>query len=180
MNEGEKIKRRAFLSSVATGGLALSVPIAEGAQAPGRQSRAGEPADLTASGDRHPRPDRSQPAGRTSTAPLPSSASGALMSCVVTISSSLRKTPSRFGRPTAFDREYGGYLRRTKKTKACQNTDKDLYSQGRLLWLFSFLYNNFGKNPAQLAAARQGKEALVKHGRVPGGHWGRSTPGTGR
>jgi hypothetical protein len=50
--------------------------------------------------------------------------------------------------------------------------DKDLYSQGRILWIFSYLYNNFGRNPAHLEAARQGKEALSKHCRVEKGHWG--------
>jgi mannose/cellobiose epimerase-like protein (N-acyl-D-glucosamine 2-epimerase family) len=46
------------------------------------------------------------------------------------------------------------------------------YSQGRILWVFSNLYNNFGKNPRHLEAVRQGKEALAKNcrevqGRLP-------------
>ncbi len=70
------------------------------------------------------------------------------------------------------DREYGGFLKADRKTGAYPTTDKDLYSQGRILWIYSYLYNNFGRKPAHLEAARQGKEALVKHARLPDGHWG--------
>ncbi|OGD23009.1 MAG: hypothetical protein A2W03_04510 [Candidatus Aminicenantes bacterium RBG_16_63_16] len=70
------------------------------------------------------------------------------------------------------DREYGGYLVADRKSGAYATTDKDLYSQGRILWIFSYLYNHFGRNPAHLEAARQGQEALVKHCRVEDGHWG--------
>lgn len=70
------------------------------------------------------------------------------------------------------DREYGGYLKADKKTGAYTATDKDLYSQGRILWIYSYLYNHFGRNPAHLEAARQGKDALVKHALLPNGHWG--------
>jgi len=70
------------------------------------------------------------------------------------------------------DREFGGYLVARKKDGTYPTTDKDLYSQGRILWVFSYLYNNFGKNPRHLEAARQGKEALAKNCRVEKGHWG--------
>jgi GNAT superfamily N-acetyltransferase len=70
------------------------------------------------------------------------------------------------------DREYGGFLKADKKTGAYPTTDKDLYSQGRILWIYSYLYNHFGRNQAHLDAARQGKEALVKHALLPDGHWG--------
>lgn len=70
------------------------------------------------------------------------------------------------------DKEYGGFLIARKDDGTYPTTDKDLYSQGRILWVFSYLYNHFGKNPRHLEAARQGKEALVKHCRVERGHWG--------
>ena len=169
MSEGEKIKRRAFLSSVATGGLALSVPIVEPHQADAASQGRGAD-DLRAAGSRKP-----------------SSAS----SCRTNLSGSISKIGKwsldelhrhyqkqlaedtiAFWATYGIDRKHGGYLRPDKKTKAYQTTDKDLYSQGRLLWLFSYLYNNFGKNPEHLAAARQGKEALLRHCRVSDGHWG--------
>ncbi len=65
----------------------------------------------------------------------------------------------------AVDREHGGYLIEGA------NGAKRLYHQGRALWLFSHWYNHWGRNPAHLAAARQGKDALVRHARLPGGHW---------
>ena len=34
------------------------------------------------------------------------------------------------------------------------------------------MYNNFGRNSAHLEAARQGRDALLEHCRVGGGHWG--------
>jgi hypothetical protein len=70
------------------------------------------------------------------------------------------------------DREYGGYLKADQKTGAYPTTDKDLYSQGRILWIYSYLYNHFGRNRAHLEAARQGKEALVRNALLPDGHWG--------
>ncbi len=77
-----------------------------------------------------------------------------------------------FWEKTGIDREYGAYLVADKKTGTYLTTDKDLYSQGRILWVFSYLYNNFGRRPAHLEAARQGKEALIKHALLPDGHWG--------
>jgi len=70
------------------------------------------------------------------------------------------------------DKQYGAYLRADKKTGQYPTTDKDLYSQGRILWIFSYLYNHFGRRPEHLEAARQGKDALVKHALLPDGHWG--------
>jgi N-acylglucosamine 2-epimerase len=70
------------------------------------------------------------------------------------------------------DKQYGGYLRADKKTGLYPTTDKDLYSQGRILWIYSYLYNNFGGRPEHLEAARQGKEALARHALLPDGHWG--------
>jgi N-acylglucosamine 2-epimerase len=167
MDEAQRIKRRAFLSSVATGSLAFSVP---GFEAEAAQGRAADYQNVTARAKSH---------------------MGSAPSCRMNLNGSI----SRIGKWTfddlhhryqkqleedtiafwetyGIDREYGGYLRPDKHTKAYQTTDKDLYSQGRLLWLFSFLYDNFGKHPEHLAAARQGKDALIKHCRVPGGHWG--------
>lgn len=63
------------------------------------------------------------------------------------------------------DREFGGFL------FAHSPRFKQLYDQGRILWLYSYFYNHFGKKPAHLEAARQGKEALVRHALLADGHW---------
>jgi N-acylglucosamine 2-epimerase len=51
------------------------------------------------------------------------------------------------------------------------NTDKLLWFQGRALWVYSFLYNHFGKNPAHLEIARKTKDFLVKYGPQADGWW---------
>lgn len=171
MDEAQQIKRRAFLSSVATGGLALSVPgfEAEAAQAASQ----GKAADDQNARGRQKSPTGSAPFCRTNlNGSISKIGKWSLDDLHRHYQKQLAEDTIAFWETYGIDREYGGYLRPDKKTKTYQNTDKDLYSQGRLLWLFSFLYNNFGKAPKHFAAARQGKEALIKHCRVPGGHWG--------
>ncbi|HOI44967.1 MAG TPA: AGE family epimerase/isomerase [Candidatus Aminicenantes bacterium] len=70
------------------------------------------------------------------------------------------------------DEEYGGFLRVKKDGRSFFTMDKDLYSQGRILWIYSYLFNHFGQDAGHLEAARQGKEALVTHCRAEKGHWG--------
>lgn len=70
------------------------------------------------------------------------------------------------------DREFGAYFRPEPVTGKISTTDKDLYSQGRILWLFSRFYNRYGRAARHLEAARQGCQALVEHARLPDGHWG--------
>ena len=62
MNDGEKIKRRAFLSSVATGGLALSVPGIE-ANAAQAASQGSAAEGQNAQGGRNRQPPRPRPIG---------------------------------------------------------------------------------------------------------------------
>jgi mannose/cellobiose epimerase-like protein (N-acyl-D-glucosamine 2-epimerase family) len=72
----------------------------------------------------------------------------------------------------AIDRESGAYLPNFKKNGTYTSTDKRLYTQGRILWLFSYLFNHFGRKRRHLDAALQGLEALAKHGRDAKGRWG--------
>lgn len=69
------------------------------------------------------------------------------------------------------DREYGGYLPYRNRDGTYSSWEKRLYHQGRVLWLFSYFYNHFGKNPVHLEAARQGKEALTRNARAANGRW---------
>ena len=70
------------------------------------------------------------------------------------------------------DREFGAYFRPDPKTGTLLTTEKDLYSQGRILWLFARFYNRYGGAARHLEAARQGMRALVDHARLADGHWG--------
>jgi N-acylglucosamine 2-epimerase len=161
MSKPDNMKRRTFLSSVATGGLALSVPAFNGAPANAASQNKGATMLRSAATARMNLDGSIDRIGKWSLDELQRQ-----------YEEQLSEDTIAFWQTYGIDHEYGGYLRPDKKTKTYPTTDKDLYSQGRLLWLFSFLYNNFGQKPEFLAAARQGKEALVKHCRVPGGHWG--------
>ncbi len=159
------MRRRNFLTTMAVGGLAA---VEAGKTLGGERPAAG-------------RPDSSRPAApQAKSAGAPGSTAAAIQKIGPWTLQEIRAHYQKeletdvigFWERTGIDREYGGYLRADKKTGALVTTDKDLYSQGRVLWLFSYLYNNFGKNPRHLEAARQGKEALVKHCLLPDGHWG--------
>ena len=44
------------------------------------------------------------------------------------------------------DKEYGGYLCGFMRDGELFHEDKSVWQQGRSLWMFSKLYNDFGKN----------------------------------
>ena len=58
--------------------------------------------------------------------------------------------------------DYGGGLARTEKM---------LWFQGRAIWVYSFLYNHFQKDPHYLEIARQTKDFLYDHALQPDGWW---------
>ena len=164
------MKRRVFLSSVATGGLAVSVPALGRAPSQSSAGNRGAAGLLGLSADSFR--SASPPCQLNLTGSVSSLGKWHLSELQRDFEKQLAEDTVAFWQAYGIDAEHGGYLRPDKLTKAYATTDKDLYSQGRLLWLWSFLYNSFGQKPEYLSAARQGKEALVKHCRVPGGHWG--------
>ena len=52
-----------------------------------------------------------------------------------------------------------------------KSTDKEMYYQGRALWVFSYLYNHFGKDEYFLKAARATRNFVVKYCRDEKGYW---------
>lgn len=62
------------------------------------------------------------------------------------------------------DKEYGGYFSCLDRDGSVYDTDKFIWLQGRVVWMFSMLYNNLEKNPEWLACAVQGAEFLKKYG----------------
>ena len=62
------------------------------------------------------------------------------------------------------DKEFGGYFSCLNRDGSVFDTDKFIWLQGREVWMFSMLYNNFEKRPEWLEAARQGAEFLKKYG----------------
>ncbi len=65
------------------------------------------------------------------------------------------------------DHQLGGFMTSVDITNGKQaNSNKTAWYEGRGLWTYSFLYNNFGKNPEYLKVAQKSKDFILKH--LPG------------
>ena len=83
------------------------------------------------------------------------------------------------------DHKYGGLMCAIDHDGTRINDNKFHWFQGRGAWVYSFLYNYFGKNPTHLEIAQQAKDFMMAHFPQPDGTWNDSTPscrsgGTGR
>lgn len=170
MDGANKMKRRAFISSVTTGGIALAVPALETPAAEAESTTKGASGQ---SANHQKPPSIANWSHRLNlNGSLTKIGKWSLDELLALYRKQLQEDTIGFWEGYGIDHEHGGYLRPDKRTKTYPTTDKDLYSQGRLLWLFSYLYNHFGREAKHLEAARQGKQALLEHCRVEGGHWG--------
>lgn len=62
------------------------------------------------------------------------------------------------------DHEFGGFMCDIDNKSGKQlSTGKRAWFEGRGIWLYSFLYNHFGKDPKFLEIARKSKDFIVKH-----------------
>ncbi len=68
------------------------------------------------------------------------------------------------------DREYGGYLCGFGRDGELFHEDKSVWQQGRSLWMFSKLYNEFGGKKEWLDCAKCGYDFLNQHCFAPSGH----------
>ncbi len=68
------------------------------------------------------------------------------------------------------DKEYGGYLCGFMRDGELFYEDKSVWQQGRSLWMFSKLYNEFGKDPKWLAAAKSGYDFINNYCFAENGH----------
>jgi N-acylglucosamine 2-epimerase len=69
------------------------------------------------------------------------------------------------------DHEYGGIMCSLDYDGSLLNTNKNLWFLGRALWIYSFLYNHFEKNPQYLEIARQTKEFVSRFALQADGWW---------
>ena len=61
------------------------------------------------------------------------------------------------------DKTYGGYISSVDRQGRSYNNDKSVWFQGRCLWTFSALCNQYGITPAWQEAADAGKPFLEKY-----------------
>ena len=76
-----------------------------------------------------------------------------------------------FWERSGVDHEHGGFMCALDFDGRRVNTNKFHWFQGRGIWVYSFLYNSFGKNPAHLEVARKSKEFLLKCAPQSEGRW---------
>ncbi len=69
------------------------------------------------------------------------------------------------------DREAGGYFQCLDYDGSVTCTDKFLWSQNRVAWVFSMLYNHLERNPEWLEMAKLGIDFLRRYGRDTHGDW---------
>jgi N-acylglucosamine 2-epimerase len=60
------------------------------------------------------------------------------------------------------DHEYGGFLCGTDRDGARVNTWKATWYEGRGIWVYSFLYNHFGRDPHHLEVARKSAGFILR------------------
>jgi mannose/cellobiose epimerase-like protein (N-acyl-D-glucosamine 2-epimerase family) len=61
------------------------------------------------------------------------------------------------------DHEYGGFMCNTDREGRNVTTTKTTWFEGRGIWVYSFLYNNFGKPAKYLEVARQSVEFILRN-----------------
>jgi N-acylglucosamine 2-epimerase len=69
------------------------------------------------------------------------------------------------------DEKYGGILCSLDYDGTRVSTEKILWFLGRAIWVYSFLYNHFGKDPQYLEVARNVKEFVFTHALQEDGWW---------
>ena len=61
------------------------------------------------------------------------------------------------------DHEYGGFMCNTDRDGTNITKNKNIWFEGRGIWVYSFLYNKFGKEPKFLETARKSVRFIMKH-----------------
>lgn len=63
----------------------------------------------------------------------------------------------------SIDRDFGGFLTFLDRDGSVFGTDKPVWLQGRIVWMYSRLYNTVEQRPEWLETARFGLDFLLKH-----------------
>ncbi|MBK9169866.1 MAG: AGE family epimerase/isomerase [Bryobacterales bacterium] len=80
----------------------------------------------------------------------------------------------------AIDHERGGFMCAVDRDGTQVSSDKDSWYEGRGIWVYSFLYRNFGRKPEYLEVARKSVEFVLPLRPSGGGTWPRRFSREGR
>lgn len=69
------------------------------------------------------------------------------------------------------DKKFGGFMCELNEDGSVENDEKYIWYQGRGIWVYSFLYNNFGKDQKFLGLANQSRDFLIKNMYLGDGKW---------
>jgi len=138
------MKRRTFIANLAAGGAALSAGTAARAM--------GERKDLTQYGVSGKGGDRLTGIGGRSLEEIRNVFNHELYDITIPL-----------WKEHGVDWEYGGYLPHLDENGDPTTTNKKLYYQGRVLWLYSYFYNHFDRDEYHVRAAKAGFDFLTKY-----------------
>ena len=69
------------------------------------------------------------------------------------------------------DAVHGGFLCYLHEDGSVENDRKDIWYQGRGIWVYSYLYNHIDKDPRWLERARMARDFMVRHMHRGDGTW---------
>ena len=76
-----------------------------------------------------------------------------------------------FWEKEGYDTEHGGFMCYLHEDGSIQSDQKDIWYQGRGIWVYSFLYNNIDRNPKWLKMAKKSRDFMVAHMHYGDGTW---------
>lgn len=69
------------------------------------------------------------------------------------------------------DKQYGGFMCILDDSGVPKLDEKYIWFVGRGIWVYSYLYNHFGRDPRHLDAARRARDFMVKYMYAGDGRW---------
>ena len=78
-----------------------------------------------------------------------------------------------------YDKVRGGFVTELRDDGSIQTDEKYIWYQGRGIWVYSYLYNNFSKNPKYLEIAKKSRDFMVKYMYKGDGLWEQMVNGDG-
>ena len=71
----------------------------------------------------------------------------------------------------SYDRELGGFMCELNDDGSVASDEKNMWYQGRAVWVYSFLYNEFGHDNRWLEMAARTRDFMIRHMDAGKGRW---------